>query len=135
MPLASFHVMQINTSGKPPHLIPTMALVYSFNRDMLQNDLYDCEEKFLRARDQVILLSQRMKDVNHRYENAKTNGQRAFVLHLRLRKVILEGMMGVYMEYLDRKAKDMVRLRFSLVEIEEAQRNAEERLEETEMEL
>lgn len=76
--------------------------------------LATAERSFRRACEQIVLLNQRLDEVQVRYEAARDNNARAFRYNLRLKLAIVEGMRNVYYDYAHTKAKLVANLRREL---------------------
>jgi len=79
-----------------------------------RTSLIDTERRFRRACEQIVLLNQRLDQLQQRYDNAKRQFNRAFRYNLRLKLAVVEGMRNVYYDYAHEKAKKVADLRREL---------------------
>ena len=73
--------------------------------------LTDAERRFRKACDQIVMLNQRLGDVQKRYKNAKRSNNRAFRYNLRLKLAVIEGARNMYYDYAYVKADQVAQLR------------------------
>lgn len=73
--------------------------------------LADSEKKFRRACDQIVLLNQKLGDVQRRYKHAKKSNNRVFRYNLRLKLAAIEGARNMYYDYAYIKADQVAELR------------------------
>ncbi|KAK6178893.1 hypothetical protein SNE40_011378 [Patella caerulea] len=73
--------------------------------------LSETEYRFRRACEQVILLNNKLKELQVRYDRARRDGQRSFRYNIRLRMSGAEGVRNAYYEYARQKAEDILSLR------------------------
>ena len=74
-------------------------------------DLQGEEKKFVRASEQFSLINKQYEQLKWRYDKAKKEKSSSFRYNLRLKLSVLEGMRGMYYEYLFLKAEDVNMLR------------------------
>ena len=85
-----------------PSRIPTLDKRFS---------LGDAERRFRKACDQIVMLNQRLGDVQKRYKMAKWSNNRAFSYNLRLKLAVIEGARNMYYDYAYIKADHVAQLR------------------------
>jgi hypothetical protein len=73
--------------------------------------LCDTEKRFRKACDQIVLLNQKLGDVQRRYKMAKRSNNRAFRYNLRLKLAAIEGARNMYYDYAYIKADQVAQLR------------------------
>ena len=73
--------------------------------------LGDAERRFRKACDQIVMLNQRLGDVQKRYKMAKRSNNRAFRYNLRLKLAVIEGARNMYYDYAYIKADQVAALR------------------------
>ena len=73
--------------------------------------LVDEERRFRRACQQIILLNQKLGDLQKRYRSAKKENLRTFRYSLRLRLAVVEGLRNMYYDYAHEKADQVAVLR------------------------
>jgi mitochondrial fission protein ELM1 len=73
--------------------------------------LSDAESRFRKACDQIVMLNQRLGDVQKRYKMAKRSNNRAFRYNLRLKLAVIEGARNMYYDYAYIKADQVAQLR------------------------
>lgn len=76
--------------------------------------LSDTERRFRRACDQIVLLNQRLGEVQKRYKNARSTNNRSFRYNLRLKLAVIEGVRNMYYDYAYTKADQVADLRREL---------------------
>lgn len=76
--------------------------------------LTDSERRFRKACDQIVMLNQRLGDVQKRYKVAKRTNNRSFRYNLRLKLAVIEGARNMYYEYAYAKADKVAELRREL---------------------
>lgn len=76
--------------------------------------LYESQRRFQRACDQMLLLNNRLTALNRRYNNAKIDDQKIFRYRLRMRVLVVEGMLSAYCNYACLKKNEVLDLRFKL---------------------
>ena len=76
--------------------------------------LSDSERRFRKACDQIVMLNQRLGDVQKRYKAAKRSNNRSFRYNLRLKLAVIEGARNMYYEYAYAKADKVAELRREL---------------------
>ena len=72
------------------------------------------EKRFRTACDQIVLLNQRLGDVQKRYKLAKRSGNKAFRYNLRLKLAVIEGCRNMFYDYAYNKADQVADLRRDL---------------------
>ena len=73
--------------------------------------LTDAERRFRKACDQIVMLNQRLGEVQKRYKMAKRSNNRAFRYNLRLKLAVIEGARNMYYDYAYIKADQVAQLR------------------------
>ena len=76
--------------------------------------LTEAEGRFKKACDQIVLLNQRLGEVQKRYKMAKRSNNRAFRYNLRLKLAAIEGIRNMYYDYAYNKADRVAELRRDL---------------------
>ena len=76
--------------------------------------LSDAERRFRRACDQIVLLNQKLGEVQKRYKNARRTNNRSFRYNLRLKLAVIEGVRNMYFDYAYAKADQVADLRREL---------------------
>lgn len=76
--------------------------------------LVDSERRFRRACEQIVLLNQKLEELQRRYNRAKDINQKSFRYSLRLRLSVLEGIRNTYFDYAHAKAEQVGELRRDL---------------------
>ena len=76
--------------------------------------LSDAERRFRRACDQIVLLNQKLGEVQKRYKNARRTNNRSFRYNLRLKLAVVEGVRNMYYDYAYAKADQVADLRREL---------------------
>lgn len=76
--------------------------------------LSDAERRFRRACDQIVLLNQKLGEVQKRYKNARNTNNRSFRYNLRLKLAVVEGVRNMYYDYAYIKADQVADLRREL---------------------
>ena len=72
------------------------------------------ERRFKKACDQIVLLNQRLGEVQKRYKMAKRTNNRSFRYNLRLKLAVIEGARNMYYDYSYIKADQVAELRREL---------------------
>ena len=76
--------------------------------------LYESKLRYKRACDQLLLLNEKLDALNNRYRTAKTENHRSFRYHLRMRIIVVEGMLDAYTNYACLKKNEILDLNFKL---------------------
>ncbi|KAL4219036.1 hypothetical protein ACF0H5_021619 [Mactra antiquata] len=76
----------------------------------LQEKLNDAQSKFEKACHQIVLLDQKIKDLEVRYKRAVKNRKNSFRYNLRLRLSAVTGVKMMYHHYASTKADELHRL-------------------------
>ncbi|KAL3870284.1 hypothetical protein ACJMK2_038360 [Sinanodonta woodiana] len=76
----------------------------------LQEKLSDAQLKFEKACQQIVLLDQKIKDLEVRYKRAVRNKKNSFRYNLRLRLSVVTGVKMMYHHYASTKAEELTRL-------------------------
>ena len=66
--------------------------------------LSDAERRFRRACDQIVLLNQKLGEVQKRYKKARSINNRSFRYNLRLKLAVIEGARNIFYDYAYTKA-------------------------------
>ena len=72
------------------------------------------ERRFGGACDQIVLLNQKLGDVQKRYKAARKSNNRAFRYNLRLKLAVIEGARNMFYDYAYAKADQVADLRREL---------------------
>ena len=76
--------------------------------------LYESQLRFQRACDQLQLLNQRLATLNLRYGKARDDDLKTFRYSLRMRILVVEGLLTAYCNYACLKKNEVLDLRFKL---------------------
>lgn len=76
--------------------------------------LVNSERRFRRACEQIVLLNQKLEELQLRYGRAKSDNLRSYRYSLRLRLAVVEGLRNTYYEYAHGKADEVAELRQEL---------------------
>lgn len=76
--------------------------------------LSEAERRFRKACDQIVMLNQRLGDVQKRYKIAKRTNNRSFRYNLRLKLAVIEGSRNMFYDYAYAKADQVAELRKEL---------------------
>ena len=76
--------------------------------------LSDAERRFRRACDQIVLLNQKLGEVQKRYKKARSTNNRSFRYNLRLKLAVIEGARNMFYDYAYTKADQVADLRREL---------------------
>ena len=74
--------------------------------------LSDAERRFRRACDQIVLLNQKLGEVQKRYKKARSTNNRSY--NLRLKLAVIEGARNMFYDYAYTKADQVADLRREL---------------------
>jgi hypothetical protein len=77
----------------------------------LYAELFETENRFRRACGQVILLNEKLEDLQLRYDKARIDNHKSFRYNLRLKMATVEGVRNSYYEYCCWKAEMVAELR------------------------
>ena len=100
------------TSMEQDSVAETHGTVYIdiIDKDALQDKLNDAQLKFERACQQIVLLDQKIKDLEVRYKRAVRRKQNSFRYNLRLKLSVFTGIKMMYHHYAGTKADELTRL-------------------------
>ena len=76
--------------------------------------LSTAERRFRGACDQIVLLNQKLGDVQKRYKAARKSNNRAFRYNIRLKLAVIEGARNMFYDYAYAKADQVADLRREL---------------------
>ena len=76
--------------------------------------LSDAERRFRRACDQIVLLNQKLGEVENRYKKARSTNNRQFRYNLRLKLAVIERARNMFYDYAYAKADQVADLRREL---------------------
>ena len=76
--------------------------------------LSDAERRFRRACDQIVLLNQKLGEVQKRYKKARSTNNRSLRYNLRLKLAVIEGARNMFYDYAYTKADQVADLRREL---------------------
>ncbi|KAI0219658.1 hypothetical protein LSAT2_028863 [Lamellibrachia satsuma] len=79
-------------------------------------DIRTLDHKFSRSCDQIMLLNNRIDDMQSRFDCALADSQRTFRYSIRLRLATLDGVRNMFLEYATRVADQLESLQQLLVE-------------------
>ena len=80
--------------------------------------LHDCQRRFNRACDQILLLNTRLHGLRKRYKSARSSNCKTFRFPLRMRIMVAEGLVKRYYHYADIKRSEILKLRDELTKID-----------------
>lgn len=80
----------------------------------LHVNLSESEFRFRRACEQVVLLNNKLQDLQVRYDRARRDELRSFRYNIRLRMSGVEGVRNAYYEYARQKADKVLYLRHKI---------------------
>ncbi|KAK6165689.1 hypothetical protein SNE40_022570 [Patella caerulea] len=97
-------------------------------------DLSETEHRFRRACQQVVLLNNKLKELQVRYDRARRDQMRSFRYNIRLRMSGAEGVRNAYYEYARLKADRVLYLRYRIrncttIDREDSSHSSEEDME------
>lgn len=76
-----------------------------------ENELEMAEKKFKRSCEQIVLLNDKLDDLQNRYDTAKRDDRRSFRYPLRLKIAVVDGVRNMYYEYAMRQAKEVAEIK------------------------
>ena len=76
--------------------------------------LYETTKRFHKACEQINFLNAKMEDLNKRYFKAKNENAKVFRYKLRMKVMIVEGLLRTYCHYACLKKNEILDLRFKL---------------------
>ena len=82
-----------------------------FNYEMIRDLIDEVKEETMGSESQLILLSNKIHDLNVRYHRAVRKGKRSLAYSLQLQMVTIKGVKCMYEEYRGRKKNKLDRLR------------------------
>ncbi|GFS20893.1 hypothetical protein ElyMa_001582400 [Elysia marginata] len=85
---------------------------------LLDDKMNEARSKFERACQQIVLLDQKIKDLEVRYKRAVKNKKNSFRYNLRLRLSVVTGVKMMYHHYASTKAEELARLRRQIPQTE-----------------
>ncbi|RUS73487.1 hypothetical protein EGW08_018747 [Elysia chlorotica] len=85
---------------------------------LLEEKMNEARSKFERACQQIVLLDQKIKDLEVRYRRAVRNKKNSFRYNLRLRLSVVTGVKMMYHHYASTKAEELARLRRQIPQAE-----------------
>lgn len=103
--LASSSSSNTSSSNMPTPISSAMV-----DNGYLQEKLNDAQSKFEKACQQIVLLDQKIKDLEVRYKRAVKNKKNSFRYNLRLRLSAVTGVKMMYHHYASTKADELHRL-------------------------
>ena len=80
----------------------------------MYSELYDTENRFRKACEQIILLNNKLEELQQRYDLAKKVDRKSFQYNLRLKMATFEGVRNTYYEYACLKAEKVAEIRCEL---------------------
>ena len=87
--------------------------------------LHDSQCRFNRACDQILLLNTRLRGLRKRYSSAKTSDSKTFRFPLRMRMMVVEGLVKTYYHYADMKRTEILECRAELTKIDNSENEDE----------
>ena len=82
----------------------------------IEHRIIEAKYQFRRSCDQIILINQTLRSLNHWYRKSKTANMKSFRYPLRLRLATVEGIRNIYYDYAKLKAEEVQSLREALLE-------------------
>ena len=76
--------------------------------------ILESQRRFQRACDQIVLLNAKMETLNWKYEQAVGASQKNFRYTVRMRMLVLEGILQIFCRYASLKKNETMNLRFKL---------------------
>ena len=70
--------------------------------------VHDCQRRFNRACDQILLLNTRLHGLRKRYKSARSSNCKTFRFPLRMRMMVAEGLVKRYYHYADMKRSEII---------------------------
>jgi len=98
---------QESSTSSGDQVLPSTSMV---DNAYLQEKLSDAQGKFDRACQQIVLLDQKIKDLEVRYKRALKHKRHSFRYNLRLRLSAVTGVKMMYHHYASTKADELHRL-------------------------
>jgi len=95
----------------------------------LYAELYETENRFRRSCEQIILLNNKLEDLQLRYDKAKTDNHKSYRYNLRLKMATVEGVRNTYYEYACWKAEKVAELRTLVGVVSPGSESGDEELE------
>lgn len=86
----------------------------------LYAQLHDCQCRFNRACDQILLLNTRLQGLQKRYKSARSSDYNSFRFPIRMRILIAEGLVKRYYHYADIKRSEILEICNQLSKVDEA---------------
>ena len=83
--------------------------------------LHDCQRRFNRACDQILLINTRLHGLRKRYKSARTDNYNSLRFPLRLRIMAAEGLVKHYYHYADMKRSEILKLRTDLSKVDDSE--------------
>ncbi|VDI49701.1 Hypothetical predicted protein [Mytilus galloprovincialis] len=77
-------------------------------------ELEMAEKKFKRSCEHIVLLNQRLDDLQVRYDKSKAEDRRSFRYPLRLKIAVVDGVRNMYYEYALREAQKVAEIQGKL---------------------
>ena len=87
--------------------------------------VHDSQRRFNRACDQILLLNTRLRGLQKRYNSAKTSDSKTFRFPLRMRMMVVEGLVKTYYHYADMKRTEILECRAELTKIDNSEKEDE----------
>ncbi|KAL8613221.1 hypothetical protein ACOMHN_001546 [Nucella lapillus] len=88
-----------------------MASVPPVDSSHLDEKMCEARAKFEKACQQIVLLDQKIRDLEVRYKRAVKHKKNSFRYNLRLRLSVVTGVKMMYHHYASTKAEELTRLR------------------------
>ena len=83
--------------------------------------LHECQRRFNRACDQILLINTRLHGLRKRYKSARTYNYNSLRFPLRLRIMAAEGLVKNYYHYADMKRSEILKLRTDLSKADDSE--------------
>lgn len=80
----------------------------------LKSALIEAERRFRRSCEQIVLINEKLQELQYRYNRAKKTNRRSFRYSLRLKLAATEGVRNMYLDYAHCQAARVGKLRQEL---------------------
>ena len=113
----------------------SLRLQYSYSTIIMEKfhlyaELYETEKRFRRSCEQIILLNNKLEDLQLRYDKARTDNHKSFRYNLRLKMATVEGVRNAFYEYACWKAEKVAELRLQVAVVSPGSETEDEDMEE-----
>ena len=104
---------------------PTAIITMVMKTFEMYAKLHDSQRRFNRACNQILLLNTRLRGLRKRYNSAKTSDSKTFRFPLRMRMIMVEGLVKTYYHYADMKRTEILECRAELTKIDNSEKEDE----------